>query len=257
MQGEGGVHEEALAGGNASASVMRIEDTVRKPWLPTTERTVSYMLALRERGIDLPMPQGRDDQGRLVLSFVPGELAMHSAPLDVEVIQTAGALVRSIHDASAGLPVPDDWQVLLPAEKPDLLCHNDLATWNLIIDGDRLVFIDWDGAGPSTRLWDLAYAAISFGHLFPGAEVPAAAGRLKAFIDGYDADEDLRAALPATMTRRAEAMYGLLRRAHETGRQPWADMYAEGHGAHWHGTTQFIAQHHREWQHAVTLSSTH
>lgn len=253
---DGRDHEGALAGGNASASVVRIGDTVRKPWLPNTERTVTYILALRDRGIDLPEPHGHDDQGRLILDFVPGTLALHNAPLDVDLIRAVGGLVRSIHDASSGLAVPDDWDVLLPAKDPDLLCHNDLATWNLILDGDRLVFIDWDGAGPSTRLWDLAYAAISFGHLFPDADVLEAAVRLAAFLDGYGADDDLRAALPATMTQRAKAMYEFLQRAHETGRDPWATMYIDGHGHHWLATTKFIASHQRNWQQAVTRSST-
>ena len=145
MQDDRRDHDEALAGGNASASVVRIGDTVRKPWLPTTERTVAYMVALRDRGIDLPGPHGRDDQGRLILDFVPGSLALHNAPLDVDVIRTVGRLVRSIHDASTGLAVPKDWGVLLPARDPDLLCHNDLATWNLILDGDRLVSIETVG----------------------------------------------------------------------------------------------------------------
>ena len=175
---------------------------MRKPWLATTERTVAYMLALRQRGIDVPAPRGRDDQGRPILDFVPGRLAMYDAPLDIEVVHAVGALVRSIHDASVGLPIPDGWDVLLPANKPDLPCHNDLATWNLVIDGDRLVFIDWDGAGPSRRLWDLAYAAISFGHLFPDADAQAAAARLAAFVDGYRADPGLRSALPAAMLQR-------------------------------------------------------
>jgi tRNA A-37 threonylcarbamoyl transferase component Bud32 len=236
---------------------VRIGETVRKPWLPTTERTVAYMAALRDRGIDLPESHGRDDQGRLILDFVPGTLALHSAPLDVGVIRAVGGLVRSIHDASGGLAVPEDWEVLLPAKDPDLLCHNDLATWNLILDGDQLVFIDWDGAGPSTRLWDLAYAAISFGHLFPDTAAGAAATRLEAFLDGYGADDDLRAALPATMSQRAEAMQQLLQRAHETGREPWATMYLDGHGQHWLATTKFIASHQRIWQKAVTRRSTH
>ncbi len=243
--------EEALTGGNASASVVRIGDTVRKPWLPSTQRTVAYMLALRDRGIDVPEPYGQDDVGRLVLDFVPGELAMYREPLDEGLLRRVGALVRSIHEASAGLPVPDDWEVLIPADEPDLLCHNDLGAWNLIIDGEQLVFIDWDGAGPSTRLWDLAYAAISFGHLFASDNPKAAAGRLAAFVDGYDADTALRGALPTTMARRARAMHSLLRRSHEAGEEPWASMFTDGHGEHWDQCADYVAQHDDEWRRAI------
>jgi hypothetical protein len=38
---------------------------------------------------------------------------------------------------------------------------------------DRWVFIDWDGAGPGSRLWDLAYAAHGFVPLAAGGD-PAA-----------------------------------------------------------------------------------
>lgn len=243
--------EEALGGGNASGTVVRVGDTVRKPWRPTTDRTVDFMRTLRRRGVDVPEPLGQDEAGRLVLEFVPGELAMDREPLDAERLRHVGVLVKAIHQASVGLPVPDDWDVLIPPDRPDLLCHNDLAAWNLIIDGDRLVFIDWDGAGPSTRLWDLAYAAISFGRLVPTEAPEASARRLAAFLDGYDADGDLRAALPRTMARRARAMHGLLRRSHENGEEPWASMYTHGHGDHWARTADYVAQHEQAWRTAI------
>lgn len=115
-----------------------------------------------------------------------------------------------------------------------------------------MVFIDWDGAGPSTRLWDLAYAAISFGRLFPTDEPEAAASRLNTFVNGYDAEEHLRAALPATMARRARAMHTLLLRSQEVGEQPWASMYTDGHGQHWDSTAGYIAQHQHVWRCALS-----
>jgi thiamine kinase-like enzyme len=114
------------------------------------------------------------------------------------------------------------------------------------------VFIDWDGAGPSTRLWDLAYAAISLGQLFADEDLDAAVGRLVAFLDGYDADDQVRAALPRTMAQRARAMHDLLRRSHESSREPWGSMYAQGHGELWSGAAVFIAQHEQAWRQALS-----
>lgn len=240
--------EVPLRGGNSSASVVRVGDTVRKPWLTSTEMTVGYLDALRQRGLDVPGSYGRDGKGRLVLDYVPGELAMDRGPLTPSLVNRIGALVREIHDQSAGLAVPPDWPTLLPSPgSADLVCHNDLAPWNLVVDGDRLVFIDWDGAGPSTRLWDLAYAATSFGHLFPGEDPAVAVVRLVAFLEGYGADAELRHALPTMMVERARAMSDLFHTSSVTGREPWASMYALGHGEHWDGTVDYIARHEAIW----------
>lgn len=247
--------EEALAGGNASAGVVRIGDTVRKPWHAQMPRVIAYVEHLRASGIAVPCPRGRDEAGRLILDYIPGQMAIDLAPLPLATVERVGTLVRTLHDAAADLPVPADWPVLLPAPEPDLICHNDLATWNLVIDGDRLAFIDVDGAGPSSRLWDLADAAVSFSHAGPDVSVSVVAPRLATLLRGYGADDRLRRALPVTMADRSRAMADMLRDSHERGIVPWGTMHVEGHGEHWRGTTRWLERHRGDLERACLASA--
>lgn len=245
--------EQELTGGNASASVVRVGHTVRKPWLENSPIVQGYLGALRSSGVDVPLPLGRDNNGRHVVEYVEGELALDQSPLGQDSLLRVGRMIRQIHDASEAFAIPgrSDWNMLLPAENPNLMCHNDLAPWNLIM-GDRWVFIDWDGAGPSTRLWDLAYAAQSFGQLFAGQRVEDAEMRLRAVIDGYGAEDALRKALPAAMAERTAAMFNLLKSSNETGFQPWADMYVNGHGEVWRAAAQYVVENHAVWERALS-----
>lgn len=166
-----------------------------------------------------------------MLEFVPGRLAHDSEPLTLPELSRVGRLVRDIHDASGAFrPSPDTvWDVAIPAPGDELICHNDLAPWNLVI-GDRWSFIDWDGAGPSTRLWDLANAAQAF-TLADCSQAPAAASsRLAAFVDGYGATLGTRSQLPTAMADRTAAMHDLLESSHLGGREPCGSMFVEGHG---------------------------
>jgi hypothetical protein len=42
-------------------------------------------------------------------------------------------------------------------------------------------------------------------------------------------------------------MHELLLLAHHAGEQPWATMYAGGHGEHWLATTQLIEANQCQW----------
>ena len=59
-------------------------------------------------------------------------------PLESNDLRRVGRMIRQIHDASESIPipVPVEWNTLIPADNPNLMCHNDLATWNLLI-GER------------------------------------------------------------------------------------------------------------------------
>jgi len=244
--------EEALAGGNAGGTVVRIGHTVRKPWTSATPSVVAFVEHLREAGVDAPAPLGRDDEGRQVQEFVPGRLAMDAGPLSLPELHRVGAMVRSIHDASAGFVPPPDavWETAIPAPGGGLVCHNDLAPWNLIV-GDRWLFIDWDASAPSTRLWDLAYAAQAFALNDPDRAAEDAVEDLAAFVDGYGADGELRESLPDEMGRRTQAMYDLLHSSNLAGREPWASMFGAGHGAHWQAVTRYVTAHRDVWARAL------
>jgi len=240
--------EEVLPGGNASGTVVRVGDTVRKPWSGATPSVTRYVRALRAAGVDAPEPRGRDEQGRQIIEFVPGKPAIERLPLGVDDLRRVGSMIRQIHDASTSYkPEPGAlWETAIPAPAAELVCHNDLAPWNLII-GDRWVFIDWDAAAPSTRLWDFAYAAQAFALAGGERDPERAAQDLAAIVDGYRADLAMRRDLPRAMEERTAAMLALLEGAHVTGDEPWASMYANGHGEHWAKALAFVRAHRARW----------
>lgn len=246
--------EVPLTGGNATAGVVRVGDTVRKPVVASSFATTRFMEAMLGAGIDVPRPQGIDAAGRLILEFVPGTMADVQVP-EFGQLEEVGRLIRRIHDASLEyVPEPDTvWESIIPPPgEPELICHNDLTPWNLVL-GDRMVFIDWDGAGPSTRAWDLAYSAQAFAGLHAETDEAVGAQRLRAIVDGYRPDDMLRRELPALLAVRAQAMHDMLADAHREGRMPWARMYTEGHGPFWAAAAAWIRQRERVWQTALRI----
>jgi thiamine kinase-like enzyme len=109
------------------------------------------------------------------------------------------------------------------------------------------VFIDWDAAGPGSRLWDLAYAIKGFVPLEAGGDPAADGRRMRALADGYGLAAAGRHELVPLLGVRTRAMHDLLRNAAATGEQPWARLYAEGHGDYWGQSASYVETHDSDW----------
>jgi Ser/Thr protein kinase RdoA (MazF antagonist) len=246
--------EHVLAGGNVAAGVVRVGGTVRKPagyWTPFVEELLAHLEARGFAGA--PRALGRDERGRQVLEYVPGPMAIEAPPLDDAGLHRVGRLIRDLHDASAGFEPPPGarWNVAIPPDREDLVCHHDLAPWNLVLGADRWVFIDWDGAGPGSRLWDLAYAAKGFVPLEDGGDPDVDGSRLRVFADGYKLNFAQRERLPPLIGAHTRVMADLLEHGARTGTQPWARLHAEGHFAYWTASADYIDRHLATWRRAL------
>jgi Phosphotransferase enzyme family len=189
--------EVALPGGNVGGAV-RIGDTVRRatgPWSPAVHALLGY---LGDRMPGIPQVLGHDDRGREVLSYLPGTVV----DIDSEVLSPAQLVslvrwTRSFHEIVAGFAHPGQWRYF-PVEGATLIGHNDIAPYNVCFDGEEVAGVfDWDLAGPSTPLLELAFIAWNCVPLWTDIGPAAAADRLgviaSAYGDAFTAGQILRA----------------------------------------------------------------
>src|ERR1044072_7619735 len=105
--------EVVLPGGNMTP-VVRVGDTVRRaagPWTPTIHALLRHVRAAGFTAV--PEPFGLDEQGREILSFLPGKVGTYPlAPFmwtDAMLVRVA-QLLRAFHDATAGFDGGNTWQ---------------------------------------------------------------------------------------------------------------------------------------------------
>ncbi len=211
---------------------MRIGDTVRRPARPFTATIQAYLAHLHQAGFTgAPVPLGTDEQGREVLSYVPGEVPREPLPAETagdDVLVALAQLIHALHEASAGWKPPPDavWggipgsTAFPPVEgAPELVSHRDYFPGNVVFrEGLPAALIDFDLAKPTTRLYDIANALWWWAPLrdprdrspaFAAADIPH---RAAVFADAYGMIWQQRKGLVPLMIRMAQR-YQLTARA--------------------------------------------
>jgi hypothetical protein len=164
----------------------RVGDTVRRrvgPWTPAVHALLQF---LRPQLPQVPEVLGMDDEGREVLSFLPGRVVdIDTETLTTDQIRSVARWTRQFHETVSGFSHRGPWRFAGGAS-PTLIGHNDIAPYNVCFEGDDLVGVfDWDIAGPTTPLLELAFIAWNCVPLWRDVGAATAAERLELVATGY------------------------------------------------------------------------
>jgi hypothetical protein len=192
---------ERLSGSNGqpTATIRRGATVVRPagPWTPTVHALLRHLERVGFPGAPRVVGDGYDDQGREVLTWIPGRI-VHPRPYTEEGIWQVGRMLRALHQATATFQARPEavWQPwTLHSRAPDaVISHCNVGPWHVILHEGRPVgLIDWTLAGPTDRLDELAAsgwwnAQLHDDDIAQANGLSDAAGRalqLRSFLDGY------------------------------------------------------------------------
>ena len=168
--------------------------------------------------------------------------------LDEAGLARVARLIRAYHAAVASFRPPPDarWQPegRDPTGPGELVCHNDLASWNLIVSDQQWAFIDWDLAAPGRRLWDVALAVCSFVPLWPDRTVDL--HRYRRFCQAYGLSAADEQELLDVVVQRTRQMGQVL--LDNIDREPYASLVREGHADSWRRVADHVERRAARWR---------
>ena len=193
---------ERLEGGNVGGAV-RIGATVRRPvgpWSPAVHALLDHLNAAGWSAS--PACTGTTRAGARSWTSSRVRFRKTTRPRYRRTASwRSGSGPVAFHDAVAGFQHDGPWRFLV-ADEPTLVAHNDIAPYNIAFDGERVVGVfDWDTAGPSTPLLELAHVAWNCIPMWSDLAPELAAERLEILAAAYGrltAREILHAVVPRT-----------------------------------------------------------
>ncbi|MBK8074129.1 MAG: phosphotransferase [Kineosporiaceae bacterium] len=242
-----GEREWLLPGGLGSDGlVVRVGRTVRRPERDFSPAVRAFLHHLHENGFDAaPRPLGHDDQGREILTYLPGEVAHPPFPAwaaEPDLLMSVAELQRRMHTAARGFTPPPDaaWQRanLPPAGPESLICHNDLCVENVVVrDGRAVGVIDFDFAAPSDPLLDVAIAVRHWVPVRDPADLPEAwrgldlRSRFGTYCAVHELDDAARARVLDHVVAFLDRALVSMRTRAEQGRPGYVRVWQSGYEA--------------------------
>ena len=145
------MEEEILTGGRVTAQVVRRGEFVHRTPCKNAAFVHQVLEFLEAGGVEgVPRYRGLDQQGREVVTFLPGQVPPDLVFFTQAQCCQAVERMKAFHSCLRDFPgCPPGWTV----------CHNDLSPCNYVFQEGRPVgIIDWDAAAFGHSLDDLAYA---------------------------------------------------------------------------------------------------
>lgn len=225
------MEEKALAGGRTVGAV-RIGDAVHRtaqPWTPAVHAVLRHLESAGFEGA--PRVLGHDEQGREMLTFLPGETIGDRLPwpawiLSDDALIQAAQWARRLHDTTETF-VPPEGLPWLGGQtwRPGLVVgHHDASPYNAVWQDGRLIgFVDWDTTGPSSRGFELAWMALTWVPMHTRRAIgstglPASDDhrRLHLLLDAYGYEDD-RTTFGSVIAARARTNATVIRQLAATG----------------------------------------
>jgi hypothetical protein len=178
------------------------------PWSATVLSVLHHLDDVGFAGAPRVVGTGFADDGREMVTFVPGE-SPQPRPWTDDGVFAVGRLVREMHEAMStfNAPIGARWRPWfgrdLGGSEP-IISHCDLGPWNIIARADLPVaFVDWEFAGPVDVEWDIAQTAWLNAQLHDDdvadrntlGSPDDRARHLRLFLDGYRYSSKRRAGL--------------------------------------------------------------
>lgn len=174
-------------------------------------------------------------------------------------VRRVGKLIADYHRAQTGFVSPSDavWRTegRDPSGSTEVIAHNDLAPWNLIVGPRGWVFIDWDLAAPGRRVWDLAWALHTFVGLWPDTSLATdeTVRRVIAFCDGAEVARRDRPHLLDVVVERTRHHASLLRTVADHGDPVYQRLASEGHLEVWEQASAHVEANVERWSNLMQV----